>query len=119
VGKQIDSISKFSMEQLLEYDWPGNVRELEHVIERAVILENTSTLHIPTLNESLVLEQPNSTNSQALKTLDESQREHILKALRRCEGRIRGEGGAAELLDIKPTTLESRMKRLGIKKKYT
>jgi len=118
MGKNIDGISNLSMEHLMEYEWPGNVRELEHVIERAVILESNSTLHIPALDVSGAGEQEKLTDTRPLKTLDESQRDHILKALRSSGGRIRGEGGAAELLDIKPTTLESRMKRLGIKKEY-
>ncbi|MEO1050309.1 MAG: GAF domain-containing protein [Bacteroidota bacterium] len=121
MGKRIASISKASQQALEEYDWPGNIRELEHVIERAAILNQGSVLNI-TLEKSSVAErisQLDNHGSQVQKTLKEAEKELIIATLEKTEGRVRGQDGAAELLDIKPTTLEARMKKLGIDKKST
>ena len=102
----------------MAHHWPGNVRELEHVIERAVILAEEITLSVPIAkgsNYSIDTESLGAALSMPLKEL-ESQR--ILQVLRHCNGRVRGEDGAAAIMDIKPTTLELRMKKLGIKKEY-
>ena len=89
------------------YSWPGNVRELRNVIERAVIIAN---------GPSLVVELPQPTAATRRKSLKfvDVETEHIRSVLESTGGRIRGSGGAAELLGLKPTTLESRMTRLGI-----
>jgi PAS domain S-box-containing protein len=107
MGKTISSIPRKTMEQLQQYDWPGNVRELSNVIERAMILTSSDSLHVemPALG-------PDSRQSRM--TLDEGMREQILRVLQNTGWRIRGAGGAAEILGIKPTTLESRMAKLGI-----
>jgi formate hydrogenlyase transcriptional activator len=110
MGKQIEKISPDSMTALMAYSWPGNIRELRNVIERAMILAHGPVLQIKLGNRPLQLEQ-RKTNG---KTLDEAEREHIVRALEVCGWRIRGTGGAAEQLGLKPTTLESRMKKLGI-----
>ena len=110
MGKQIDKISPDSMSALMTYSWPGNIRELRNVIERAMILAHGPVLQIKLGNRPLQLER-SKTNC---KTLDEVEREHIVRALEGCGWRIRGTGGAAEQLGLKPTTLESRMKKLGI-----
>jgi formate hydrogenlyase transcriptional activator len=112
VGKNIKSISQQSLKELEVYPWPGNVRELEHVIERSVILSTGSVLKVH-LDKKL-LKSSESNAEFKVKTLQESERELILNTLKICSGRIRGEGGASELLDIKPSTLEFRMKKLGI-----
>lgn len=107
MGKSVKNISRRTMQQLQRYDWPGNIRELSNVIERAMILSSHDTLQIelPTLpHEYTVLK----------KSLREGEREMILRVLQKTGWRIRGAGGAAECLDIKPTTLEARMTRLGI-----
>ena len=109
MGKAIDTIADGSMAALLAYPWPGNVRELRNVIERAMILSRGPTLHIKLGVPAL---RPQAANTAG--TLEEAEREHILQALERCSWRIRGSNAAAELLGMKPTTLESRIKKLGL-----
>ena len=108
MGKPIDAIADDLMAALLAYPWPGNVRELRNVIERAMILTRGPTLQIKLGHPAL---RPQTTNAA---TLEEAEREHILRALERCGWRIRGSNAAAELLGMKPTTLESRIKKLGL-----
>ncbi|EMI55844.1 transcriptional regulator, NifA subfamily, Fis Family [Rhodopirellula sallentina SM41] len=109
MGKSVKRIPRSAMQRLQEYTWPGNVRELSNTVERAMILCNSDTLNI---------EPPSSTRdvSSPSKTLKEAERDQILCVLRDTGWRIRGRGGAAERLDVKPTTLEARMSRLGIKR---
>jgi PAS domain S-box-containing protein len=112
-GKKIESISKDSMRELQRYPWPGNVRELRNVIERAVIVSNGRLLTVsaPKIGERSV--------PQTAMTLTALEVEHIRAVLEATNWRIRGNGGAAERLGLKPTTLESRMARLGITRKKT
>jgi PAS domain S-box-containing protein len=106
-GRAIDRISQEAVERLQGYAWPGNVRELRNVIERSMILSHGGTLQIalPDAGESV--------SDEGL-TLDEVQRRHIRRVLKMTSGRISGPGGAAEQLGLKPTTLRSRMERLGL-----
>jgi transcriptional regulator with GAF, ATPase, and Fis domain len=106
-GKRIDGVSKESMAQLQSYPWPGNVRELRNVIERAVILATGPVLTVPPPHTSL------SRPSSAL-TLKALQIAHIRAALESTNWRVRGHGGAAERLGLRPTTLEGRMAKLGV-----
>lgn len=110
-GKPLLKVSKKTMDNLVAYSWPGNVRELENVIERGAILSTGSHLNIPQLAAD---EQRTAARSPRI-SLEENERRHILWALEETEGKIRGNGGAAELLDIHHNTLRSRMKKLGIK----
>jgi formate hydrogenlyase transcriptional activator len=112
MGKAIDAIADESMDALLAYSWPGNIRELRNLIERAMILARGSTLHIKLSHPAL---RPQTASTA---TLEEAEREHILRALERCAWRIRGSNAAAELLGVKPTTLESRIKKLGLIQKH-
>ena len=105
-GKKISSISKESLAALQRYSWPGNVRELRNVIEREMIIATGPTL-------VLAAPRPQAGRAASL-TLVDSQVEHITSVLDSCGWRVRGAGGAAERLGVKPTTLESRMARLGI-----
>jgi formate hydrogenlyase transcriptional activator len=107
MGKPIDSIPKRVMEQLKKYSWPGNIRELRNLIERAAIVSNSRRLNveIPTDTPGLI---PAPVN------LEEVERRHLLGVLKSVHWRIAGRGGAAELLGLRPTTLHSRMKKLGI-----
>ncbi len=106
-GRTIDRISQRAMERLQQYAWPGNVRELRNVVERSMILSPGGTLQIalPDAGESFSDEEL---------ALDDVQRRHIRRVLEMTSGRISGPGGAAELLGLKPTTLRSRMERLGV-----
>jgi formate hydrogenlyase transcriptional activator len=108
LGKSIESVSEESMRQLRLYPWPGNVRELRNVIERAVIVATG-----PRLTVSMPERGPArpALSSMSLKSLET---EHIRETLERTHWRIRGRGGAAERLGLKPTTLEGRMAKLGL-----
>ena len=107
MGMRIDRIGEENMRQLQAYPWPGNIRELRNVIERAVILSRTEVLDVslPEASESA----PALPRSEVA-----SERSAIEAVLVQCGWRIRGEGGAADRLGLKPTTLEWRMKKLGI-----
>jgi formate hydrogenlyase transcriptional activator len=108
-GKTFETVPGRTMDALQRYSWPGNVRELRNIIERAVILSPGPTLHVE-LPASL--DQPAFADT----TLEANERRHILAVLDTVRWRIRGEGGAAQRLGLKPTTLESRMRKLGIKR---
>jgi transcriptional regulator with GAF, ATPase, and Fis domain len=109
-GKKIDRISEQMMSALQRYQWPGNIRELEHVIERAVILSEGSKLEAI---EWLSLPGSKSGSRTPL-TMEDMERQHILDVLEHTSWRVSGEKGAAKILDLNPTTLEARMKKLGI-----
>jgi formate hydrogenlyase transcriptional activator len=112
--KPIDSISTNAMTALVEYPWPGNVRELENFIERAVILSRGTELTIP-LAELKQRSKPTFTSSfGGLTTLEQAEREHILRALSETHWVVGGAAGAASRLGMKRTTLQSRMNKLGI-----
>jgi transcriptional regulator with GAF, ATPase, and Fis domain len=106
MNRSVESIRRQDMERLQQYDWPGNVRELRNMVERALILCAGPVLRV----EPAGAEAP---ADAAIMSLDEAQRRQIQKALEVSGGRISGPGGAAELLGMKPTTLRSRMQRLG------
>lgn len=117
LGKQITGVSKKVMNELRHYSWPGNIRELEHVLERSCILcsdKIMKQIHLPTIDRH---NQSNQVG-QVLETLAENERNYIIRALQQCNGKVSGPGGAAELLNMKPTTLEFRMKKLGIKREF-
>jgi transcriptional regulator with GAF, ATPase, and Fis domain len=105
--RSVENIRRQDMERLQRYDWPGNVRELRNVVERAMILSSGPALRV---------EPPMipAANGDGLLSLDEAQRRQIARALDATEGRIAGPGGAADLLGLKPTTLRSKMQRLGL-----
>jgi transcriptional regulator with GAF, ATPase, and Fis domain len=109
-GKKIDAISSRRLADLQRYPWPGNVRELRNLIERELIVAKGPTL-APALPPSAALPPP---APAAKARLVDAQIEHIKSVLESCKWRIRGASGAAERLGVKPTTLESRMARLGI-----
>ncbi len=108
-GKRFGSISRETMERLQEYDWPGNIRELENVIERAVIL-----CPGPDLRLADELEQKPASSLTIVKTMEAAERDHILKILAQTGWQISGPHGAAAILDLPPSTLRSRMQKLGI-----
>lgn len=115
-NNSITNISNYALEKLMHYDFPGNVRELENIVERAVILSSGNTLKLDTTLLEMTKSSTEETNGH-FKTLDEMQREYILEALRRTNGQVSGDFGAAKLLDINDKTLSSRMKKLNISRK--
>lgn len=111
LGKKIDRIPERMITALQRYQWPGNIRELEHVIERAVILSEGPQL------ESIDWLTPASGKASDIGkalTLEEMERQHIRDILEQTSWRVSGEKGAAKILGLNPTTLEARMKKLGI-----
>jgi formate hydrogenlyase transcriptional activator len=114
MGKHIHGVSPASMEALVAHSWPGNVRELRNVIERAMILATGSTLTVEV--PAAVTRPPAAEPGDAIADLE---RRHITTVLARTGWRIRGKGGAAEALGLKPTTLEYRMTKLGIRRPGT
>lgn len=112
LGIPAGRISEAGMRRLVDYHWPGNVRELGNIIERSTILSSGSTIQIPEFNSTQMI----TAESEKLLSLKENERRHILRALELSNGKVYGPGGAAELLDINPNTLVSRIRRLDIKK---
>ncbi len=113
IGKKVDKVSQKVIDILMQYNWPGNVRELENIIERAVIISRGDTLElgdwIPAKNKLFSHPKP--------ETLAEIEKDHINNVLELTGWRVSGEKGAAKILGLKPTTLEARMKKLGIERK--
>jgi formate hydrogenlyase transcriptional activator len=117
-GKSINSISQKVMNELTAYTWPGNVRELEHLIERSILLTNGSIIkeiHLPSRGRK---ELKKTLEESYIKTIEENERDHILDVLNKCNGKIYGQGGAAELLGVPVSTLNSKIKKLTIKKEH-
>ena len=112
--KAIDTIPAKAMAALTEYPWPGNVRELENFIERAVILSRGAELEIPLSEFSQKTKFATAKSAGALSTLEQAEREHILRALSETKWVIGGAAGAAVRLGMKRTTLQSLMRKLGI-----
>jgi transcriptional regulator with GAF, ATPase, and Fis domain len=108
-NKRFSHIPQKAMVQISTYSFPGNVRELENLVERAVVLSSGEELNLGEIFQG-VTKMPIGT----FPSLDEIQKQHILKAIRRCGGKISGPGGAAQLLGVNNKTLYSKMKRLGI-----
>lgn len=112
IGKQVETVSKETLETLLAYQWPGNVRELESVIERAVIVSQGAILVVQDrLDMSCKKDEP---DSRDFKALADFERDHILQVLQKTNWRINGEKGAAVILDLNPSTLRARMLKYGI-----
>ena len=111
MGKEIESIPKKTMEALQTYSWPGNVRELRNLIEHAMILSKGKTLDIP-------LPRRASSETYAAGKLKDMERMHVMAVLEKTGWRISGPGGAADVLGLKRTTLQAKMKKLGIKRPH-
>jgi len=119
-GKEIDSISSKALQDLQRYNWPGNVRELEHLIERSVLLASGNVIKQVLLPASRELQaEAQNEERDILRTIDQNEKEHIYRVLQYSAGRIAGKGGAAEILGVPPTTLNSKIKRLGIKRGHS
>jgi formate hydrogenlyase transcriptional activator len=115
-GKKITNISGRAMKELQAYSWPGNVRELEHLIERTILTTNGNIIkeiHLP-INKREALKTV--TDADYLKTFEENERDYIITVLNKCKGKIFGTGGAAEILNLNVSTLNSKIKKLRITK---
>ena len=108
MGKKITQVPRKTMEALQRHPWPGNVRELRNVIEHGAIITTGDTLRVPMLDDAAPAAAPPQ-------TLADAEREHILRALESTGWRIKGPKGAAAALGLNPSTLYSRMKKLGIR----
>jgi len=111
-------LSPGALKQLASYDWPGNVRELEHCIERSVLISSDEVIDQLALHPSKPTRTSHPTTGKRVRTIEEVEREHILAILKLAGGKVSGPGGAAEKLQVAPTTLHSKMKRLGIKRSF-
>ncbi|SPQ01694.1 Transcriptional regulator containing sigma 54 interaction domain [Candidatus Sulfobium mesophilum] len=111
MGKRIDNIPKKTMDALQSYEWPGNGRELRNIIERAMIVSSGRTLEVslPETGDGAPFEEGGL-------NLEDVERRHIISVLKRTSWQVTGKGGAAEILGLKGTTLQSKMKKLGIKR---
>ena len=128
LNKTVEYVPAEAMDALVNYAWPGNIRELENLIERAVLLSPGKELRVPLseLKASALAASGNISADQSLfspspaavpiTTLEEAERQHILRALRQTEWRIAGPKGAAAILGMKRTTLQARMRKLGIRR---
>ncbi len=110
-GKSISAVPREIMQQFEQYTWPGNVRELENIIERSVIISSGKTLQLGT---RLTTRDSDLVPEQGYFTMEEMERRYIMRILEQTQWRISGERGAARVLGMKPTTLNSRIKKLGI-----
>jgi formate hydrogenlyase transcriptional activator len=109
MGKRITQVPRRTMEALQRHCWPGNVRELKNVIEHGAILTTGKTLSVPLLEDAAASGAPP-------RTLADSERELILRALESARWRVKGPKGAAAALGLNPSTLYGRMRRLGIRR---
>lgn len=117
-GRKIKGISNEALQDMLLYDWPGNIRELEHLIERSMLLSNGDMLKQIQLPRSKnATPAPAGKNEFIIRRMEENEKEYIVSMLQHCKGRVGGAHGAADLIGIPPSTLFSKMKKLGIKRR--
>jgi transcriptional regulator with GAF, ATPase, and Fis domain len=124
LGRTLEPLTEDSLRRLQAYSWPGNVRELQNIIERAVITARDGRLNLDRALPESVNANPAGLGSdgetskrvRTAKELEELERNNVIVALETAQWKIGGENGAARLLGLKPTTLSSRMKALGIKR---
>ncbi len=112
IGKKVDRVDDATMELFLSYSWPGNIRELENIIEHGLVITQGDTLEIP---EAYFLREP-SEKDKKLMSFREYEKQYLIEVLQHTKGVIYGPKGAAKILGLKPSTLQSRLKKLGIGK---
>jgi formate hydrogenlyase transcriptional activator len=128
LNKAVEYIPADAMDALSGYSWPGNIRELENLIERAVLLSPGKELRVPLseirsgsgvaaeLSSSVTAATSSTSLTSSISTLEEAERQHILRALKHTQWRVAGPKGAAVLLGMKRTTLQARIRKLGIRR---
>jgi len=116
MGRKTPVLSDHALQQIMNYNWPGNIRELEHCIQRAILLTDGNTIKEIDISPSSKMHGEQVSESFSIKTILENERDYILYILKKCNGKISGIGGAAEILDIHPSTLNSKIKKLEIKR---
>jgi two-component system response regulator HydG len=114
-GKKVIGLSKQTANEMVNHSWPGNIRELENLIERSVLMATGPKIEYITLSKSLQKPGLIEDDPEKMKTMEEHERDYILTVLKKCNWKIYGKGGAAEILDMNVSTLNSRIKKLGIK----
>jgi len=114
LGKKIDRVTEETMQIFLNYSWPGNVRELQNIIEHGLVISKKDVLEISRAYFSQTVERDKVTK---LLSMDEFEKDYIIEILRYTQGTIYGDKGAANILGMKPSTLQSRMKKLAIDRK--
>lgn len=119
LGKNIIGISSRGIQDAMQYDWPGNIRELENLVERAVLVSQGNNIkRLDILASGSTETVTVDSSSDGFKSIEQNERDHILIALKKCKGKVWGAGGAAELLNLPPSTLNSKIKKLGIKRDF-
>jgi formate hydrogenlyase transcriptional activator len=116
MGKTIDSVPATVIDALTEYNWPGNIRELENLVQRLLITSSGRTLVLGEAGATLLRKKTSATQKTTLMTMEEAERAHITAVLEITHWKVSGEHGAARLLDMIPSTLDSRMRKLGIRR---
>jgi PAS domain S-box-containing protein len=125
MGRSLEPLSHNCLRRLETYNWPGNVRELQNIVERAVITSSDGNLNLDralpeTVNSPHIMPSSDGAAAKHVRTakeLEELERQNLIAALESVDWKVAGSNGAAQLLGIKPTTLSSRMKALGIERK--
>jgi formate hydrogenlyase transcriptional activator len=117
MGRNIESIPTYALEALTNYNWPGNIRELQNVIERSVVLSSGPELHAA-LPEVIGRSAPVALHGRASNVTELSERTRILQVLKETKGMVGGPDGAAARLGLKRTTLQSRMRKYNIARRF-
>lgn len=119
MGKKPQKISPKVLDELISYPWPGNIRELENLIERSIVLNDGEIInHIEISHNSINIAASPTATSTEFKTIKEMERDYIMSVLQKCNGKVSGAGGAAEIMDIPSNTLIAKIKKLGITKNF-
>ena len=116
-GRPVKTLTEGALEQLMSYSWPGNIRELQHLLEREVVSARTDVIERVEIPKLMPIDLSGPAAEKSIPAED-CDKENIIAALKKCNGKVSGKGGAAEVLGINPNTLSSRMRKLGISWKY-
>lgn len=114
----VKKITATALRRLQQYEWPGNVRELEHLLERTVVQTTGEVIEDISFPAMVGDKKNTAVSHHILKTMQEVENAHIISVLEQCDQKIAGPGGAAEVLGLPPSTLYSRMKKLGITRRF-